>query len=87
VLVVAGALTGRLGAYAVGSVALPLVVAFTALAPAGRAGPLARAVDGRRGLHDGRPGDYVGCTVAGAALLGVLSAVLLRPMSRGRGIS
>jgi multicomponent Na+:H+ antiporter subunit D len=66
-------------AYSAGSVALALVVAFTALArrPA-VPGPVARVVDGLHALHDGRPGDYVAWTVAGAALLGVLSALLLR---------
>jgi multicomponent Na+:H+ antiporter subunit D len=64
--------------YAAGSLALALLVAFVALTrrPAVPR-PLARAVDVLRALHDGRPGDYVAWTVAGAAVLGGLSALFL----------
>ena len=64
--------------YAAGSLALALAVAAVALArvPALPA-PLGRAVDVLRGIHSGRPGDYVAWTVAGAAALGGLFAAAI----------
>jgi multicomponent Na+:H+ antiporter subunit D len=64
--------------YAVGSVAMALGVATAALAlPRTLPAPAARALDGLRGLHNGRPGDYVAWAVAGTAVLGGLFAVVL----------
>jgi hypothetical protein len=65
--------------YAAGSLALAVAVAAVVLArehalPA----PLARAVAAVRGLHNGRPGDYVAWTVSGTAVLSAVFAVTLR---------
>jgi multicomponent Na+:H+ antiporter subunit D len=64
--------------YAAGSLALAVGVAAVALArvPA-LPGPLRAVVDALRAVHNGRPGDYVAWTVAGAATLGGLFAVAL----------
>ena len=65
--------------YAVGTLLIAAAVAAAALGrrrtlPA----PAARAIDGLRGLHNGRPGDYVAWAAAGLAVLGGLFAVLLQ---------
>jgi multicomponent Na+:H+ antiporter subunit D len=66
-------------AYAAGSLALAaLVAAITLTRRPALPRPLARAVDALRALHDGRPGDYVAWTAAGAAVLAGLSALFLR---------
>jgi multicomponent Na+:H+ antiporter subunit D len=64
--------------YAAGSLLLAPAVAAVALArvPA-LPGPLCTVVDALRGIHNGRPGDYVAWTVGGAAALGGLFAVTL----------
>jgi hypothetical protein len=64
--------------YAAGSLALAVAVAGVALArvPA-LPGPLRTVVDALRAVHNGRPGDYVAWTVAGAATLGGVFAVAL----------
>jgi multicomponent Na+:H+ antiporter subunit D len=64
--------------YAVGSLALAVAVAAIALArvPA-LPTPLGRALDALRGVHSGRPGDYVAWTVGGAAALGGVFALTL----------
>jgi multicomponent Na+:H+ antiporter subunit D len=64
--------------YALGSLALAVAIAAAALArdpvlPA----PVRGAVDALRRVHNGRPGDYVAWTVAGAAALGGVFAVTL----------
>jgi multicomponent Na+:H+ antiporter subunit D len=63
--------------YAAGSLALAVCVAAAALA---RPTPAAvgRAVDLLRGVHDGRPGDYVAWTVGGTAVLGAVFTLVLR---------
>jgi multicomponent Na+:H+ antiporter subunit D len=64
--------------YALGSLALAVAIAAAALArtPAVPA-PLRAGVDALRRVHNGRPGDYVAWTVAGAATLGGVFAVTL----------
>ena len=65
--------------YAAGTLALALLVAAVVL---GREHslprPVAAAVRVLRGLHNGRPGDYVAWTVAGVALLGSVFALALQ---------
>jgi multicomponent Na+:H+ antiporter subunit D len=64
--------------YAAGSLALTVAVAAVALArvPA-LPRPLRTVIDALRAVHNGRPGDYVAWTVAGAATLGGVFAVAL----------